>query len=93
MSQRRIEQLALRTQTRGSMLGRRVVVDGAVGRIDAEFIDLQAAIDVGLVDEGWFAEQNDQDLTTRDERWFSIVLPDGAVLVGMHELHLDLSEP
>lgn len=89
MSQRRIEQLALRAQTRGSMLGRRVTVDGAIGRIDAEFIDLQAAIDVGLIDDGWFAEQNGRDLTTREERWFSVVLPDGAVLVGTHELHLD----
>ena len=92
MNHHRIQQIANRSvailELTVNPLGRACLVDGVEGRVDAAFIDLQAAIDVGLIDVGWFAEQNSSDKTTREEHWYSVVLPQGAVLVGARELVL-----
>jgi len=82
----RIEQIASRGVRSPSLLGRRAIVDGVSGIIDAEFIDLQAAIDCGLVDQGWFMVQLPLVKTTKEDRWYSVVLPEGAVLVGAQDL-------
>lgn len=69
-------------------LGRGCKVDGNEGRIDAIFIDLRAAIDCGIISEGWYEAQNVKPLTLKTQRWYSVVLPQGAVLIGERELIL-----
>jgi len=89
-NQRRIKQIATRQRaTPVDPLGRACFVHGVEGRVDAAFVDLQAAIDVWLVDLGWFYAQNGRiDENSKDNRWYSVVLPDGAVLVAEHELEI-----
>ncbi len=86
MTQQRLEQIATRDISLGDLLAARVRVDGEFGRVDAIFIDLQAAIDCGLVDANWYGQHIGK--TTKSRRWYSVVLPHGAVLVGHDDLEI-----
>lgn len=59
---------------------------GNVGRIDVAFADLQAAIDGLAVPQGWYEKLSYRPKTAPFRRWYSVVLPDGAVLVGEDDL-------
>ncbi len=90
----RIEQIAARGSSVAILeltinpLGRACAVDGVEGRVDAAFIDLEAAVACGIIGPGWFAEQDNLDASAWQERWYSVVLPHGAVLVSARDLAL-----
>jgi hypothetical protein len=63
-----------------------VAHNGELGVIDAAFFDLQAAVDNGIVDASWYADQDVKPQTRPDQRWFSVILPHGAVLLGEADL-------
>jgi|ERR1043166_7477681 hypothetical protein len=83
----RIAEISTRATWHGNdLLGRACWIDGIEGRVDAVFIDLQAAINVGLISEGWFEAQAEPPATTKSQRWYSVTLPAGAVLLGQREI-------
>ena len=58
-----------------------------VGVVDAQFVDLQAAVDCGLVDGEWYSIQSARPKTSPVDGWVSVILEDGgAVLIGVDDL-------
>lgn len=86
MNTERIDQLRNRLPGDRRYLGTIVTSGEHTGIVDAEFIDLQAAVDCGLVDPLWFDEQFPQCKTPRECRWLSVVTESGAVLIGEHDI-------
>jgi len=83
----RVRQLSKRPVRPRFALGAKVKEpDGGIGAIDAAFADLEAAIDAGVVDEDWFAGLDDRPRTPKSGVWYSVVLPDGAILAGELDL-------
>lgn len=73
-------------------LGERVIVDFAPneqveGVIDMAFADMAAAIDARIVDQAWYDSQERRPKSSREDRWYGVILDDGAVLVGELDLH------
>lgn len=60
---------------------------GFVGRVDAIFADYWAALDSGLITEGWFEAQR-QPIATKDQIFYGLIAVDGvgAVLAAEFEV-------
>ena len=93
MNEKRIEQIQERqrferpsNRTGRPQPGDTVTHKGAIGVIDAAFFDLQAAVENGIVDASWYADQDTKPKTAPAQRWYSVILPHGAVLVGEEDL-------
>jgi hypothetical protein len=56
------------------------------GIIDAIYIDFQAARDCGIVSADWYECQTIRPRSLKTDRWYSVVLRDGAILAGEHDL-------
>jgi hypothetical protein len=61
---------------------------GDIGAIDAIYADLEAAEDLGIVGnrKEWLRAQERRPVTKATETWYSVVLSEGACLVGEHDL-------
>ena len=85
---KRLEQLAELAQRQKFELGQEVreVRLNRVGRIDAIYGDLQAAIDGFAIPRNWYQMQEVPPLSKPSSMWYSIVLHRGAILVGQDDL-------
>ena len=60
-----------------------------VGVVDAIYADLQAAIDGQCVRDDWYAALEIKPKSSpTDDLWYSIILPDGAILAGEKDLEV-----
>lgn len=59
---------------------------GNVGRVDAVYADLAAAVDSAAVGRDWYEVQSRRPKTPKESRWYSIVTNDGAILAGEDDL-------
>ena len=83
----RVRQLSKRPVKPRFALGAKVKEpDGGIGAIDAAYADLEAAIEAGVVDDDWYGGLDERPRTPKTGVWYSVVLPDGAVLVGELDL-------
>lgn len=84
---RRLLAMTARQRTPIYRLGERVSHRGECGRVDAVYIDLQAAQDHFLVPRDWLDRQEVKPTSSPESPWYSVVLESGgAALYGEDDL-------
>ena len=56
--------------------------DKPMGVIDAIFVDYEALVDAGLVPASWYEQQAIAPATPKNEFWYGVILPLGAIVQG-----------
>lgn len=87
LNSKRMDQIASRSGASKFSPGdrvRRKDFDGMVGVIDVAYIDYAAA--ASLVVPGWYEMQKKPLRTSKDGRFYSVILADGAILAGEDDL-------
>lgn len=67
-------------------LGQEVSGRGYVGVIDAVYANLNAAVDSLIIPEGWYEMQEVPPKTPKTGFWYSVILKEGAVLLGEEDI-------
>lgn len=65
---------------------RRLDYDGEEGVIDAVYIDYESAFDSGVVTKDWYDAQNITPRTSKEGRFYSLIVEDGAVMAGENDI-------